>query len=220
MRQDYYDKIAPRGQLIVVSGPSGVGKRTVLRKYMAEHPRACHSVSATTRDPRPNEVDGVDYFFLSFEEFDRQIRTNQMLEYAYYNHHCYGTPKKGVEDARAAGRNVILEIEVNGAMQVKKLCPDATLVFIMPPSWKELERRLRERNTETEEAIQERLEIAKEEIAMADQYDYIIVNDTVEKAISRFAQIVHGHRYSINCMTEFLKTYIEGEIHAQERLAY
>lgn len=212
MAKNYFNMIAHKGQLIIVSGPSGVGKRTVLKQYLSEHPNACTSVSATTRDPRPDEVDGKDYFFLSRIEFERLIHTRQMLEYSNYNRHSYGTPKKAVEDERNAGHNVILDIDVVGAMQVRALCPDATLIFILPPSWEELERRLRNRNTEDEKTIQERLEIAKEEIACAFQYDYIIINDTIEKAVNRFSQIVHGNRYSRNSMKDFLESYIEEEI--------
>lgn len=211
-KKEYFDRIAERGQLIVVSGPSGAGKRTVLRQYMAEHPSARRSVSATTREPRPDEQDGMDYFFLSRDDFDRQIRNNEMLEYSYYNYCLYGTPKRAIETGRAEGKNMILEIEVQGAMQVREICPDATLVFIMPPSWEELERRIRQRATEDEATIQARLEIAKDEIACAKEYDYIIVNDTVEKAVNRFSQIVHGNRYSRNGMQAFLDGFIHSEV--------
>lgn len=209
-KNNYLDKIAQRGQLIVISGPSGGGKREVLKQYVSEHPSARYSVSATTRDPRPGEEDGKDYFFLSRTEFDRQIRMGQMLEHVYYRGNCYGTPKQAVEAARATGKNVILEVECTGAMQVRTICPDATLVFIMPPSWEDVEERLRSAyQSESEDSIQERLALAQEELACAIQYDYIIVNDTVEKAVNRFSQIVHGHRYSRDSMKEFLEDFVQ-----------
>ena len=212
MKKEYFEKIAEHGQLIVVSGPEGAGTSTVIKKYLSEHPNAMICVSATTREKRPDEVDGRDYYFLSLTEFERMIRTGQMLEYGYFNNNAYGTPKKAVEDARREGRNVILDIDVVGAMKVKTLCPDATLVFILPPSWDELEARLVKTGYYDEKTVGNLLQIAGEEIECANLYDYVIVNDEVDKAVNRFAQIVHGNRYGRNSMKGFLESYIEGEV--------
>ena len=141
-----------------------------------------------------------------------------MLEYGYYNRNGYGTPRKAVEEARAAGHNVILTVDVSGAMKIRSLCPDATLIFIVPPTWNELEERIRNRNTETKEELEERLLIAQEEILCAAQYDYILVNDTVEKTVRRLGQIIHGNRYSKNSMKSFLESYIESEVASQSEL--
>lgn len=208
----YFDKIAEKGQLIVISGPNGVGKRTVINEYMKEHPNAIKVTSVTTRSPHAHEEDGKDYYFLSHLEFDRMVRSQQMLEFAYYNRNGYGTPRKAVEEAREAGRNVILNVDVTGAMKVRALCPDATLIFIMPPTWDELETRIKNRNTENPDVIADRLLIAQEEILCAAQYDYILINDTVEKTVRRLGQIIHGNRYSKNSMKAFLESYIESEL--------
>lgn len=212
IEKSYFEKIAERGQLVVISGPSGVGKRTVISEYMKEHPNAIRCTSVTTREPHDNEVDGVDYHFISHKEFDQLIRSKQMLEYAYYNRNGYGTLKNNVEKLREQGRNVILDIDVTGAMKVRALCPDATLIFIMPPTWEELEKRIRERNTESEAEISARLLIAQEEVLCAEQYDYILINDTVEATVRRLGQIIHGNRYSRNSMRTFLESYIESEL--------
>lgn len=193
-----------RGQLIVFSGPSGVGKGTVLHQYLESRQNVMYSVSATTRQPRPGEIDGVHYHFITRSTFEQLIENQGMLEYAVYNGNYYGTPKKAVDDARARGIDVVLEIEVQGALQIKKLCPDALLVFVMPPCWKELESRLTGRHTEDEETIQKRLTIAKKELTYAYNYDYIIVNDTVEQAVGRFAEIVDANQYSQTNMKEFI----------------
>ena len=213
----YFDKIAEYGQLVVVSGPAGTGKQTVISQYLKEHPNACTCVSATTREPREGEVDGKDYYFVSYIEFERMIRTGQMLEYSYISKNGYGTPKKAVEDARKAGHNVILDLDVVGAMRVRTLCPDATLVFILPPSWDELENRLTKSGRYDEETINRLMDMAEEDIACANLYDYIIINEDVSKAVNRFAQIVHGHRYSRTSMESFLNSYIEGEINQRNK---
>ena len=218
-RKEYFDKIAEKGQLIIISGPSGVGKRTAIKQYLAEHPNAVKCVYMTTREPHEGEVDGKDYFFVSHLEFERAARSNQLLEHSYYNRNGYGTPRKTIEDARNAGKNVILVADIIGAMKIRVLCPDATLIFLMPPSWEELERRLYERHTESDEVIKERLDYAQEEILGAAQYDYILVDDTVENTVRRLGQIIHGNRYSRNSMKAFLESYIESELKAYPQLA-
>ena len=193
-----------RGQLIVVSGPSGVGKGTVLQQYLAGRQNVAYSVSATTRAPRPGEEDGVHYFFLSKEQFEQTAQSGGMLEYACYNGNYYGTPKAAVERERQQGNDVLLEIEVQGALQVKKSCPDALLIFIAPPSFEQLAQRLRGRQTEDEQTVNNRLAIARGELAQAQQYDYIVVNDTVEQAVEDLDCIVRANRFQTNNMKEFL----------------
>ncbi len=164
-----------RGRLVVVSGPSGVGKGTVL-KYVLGRDDFVYSVSATTRSPREGEVDGKDYFYITKEKFEEMIAANEFIEYASYNGNYYGTPKPFVEKMLSEGKNVVLEIEVQGAMLVKKAAPDATFVFIAPESRQVLEARLRGRGTETEDVIAGRLAIAEKEIRACLMYDYIVVN--------------------------------------------
>ena len=166
-----------RGVLFVFSGPSGVGKGTLKAKLFEEFAdRIAYSVSATTRGPREGEVDGKDYFFISRQEFERRVKNNEFLEHAEFAGNCYGTPRAYVEKLLDSGMNVVLEIDVQGALQVMKSMPEGVSVFILPPSFEELEHRLRGRGTETEEKVRERLETAKRELPYAPQYDYQIVN--------------------------------------------
>lgn len=166
-----------RGVLFVFSGPSGVGKGTLKAKLFEEFAdRIAYSVSATTRGPREGEVDGKDYFFISRQEFERRVKNNKFLEHAEFAGNCYGTPRAYVEKLLDSGMNVVLEIDVQGALQVMKSMPECVSVFILPPSFEELEHRLRGRGTETEEKVRERLETAKRELPYAPQYDYQIVN--------------------------------------------
>ena len=166
-----------RGVLFVFSGPSGVGKGTLKAKLFEEFAdRIAYSVSATTRGPREGEVDGKDYFFISRQEFERRVKNNEFLEHAEFAGNSYGTPRAYVEKLLDSGMNVVLEIDVQGALQVMKSMPECVSVFILPPSVEELEHRLRGRGTETEEKVRERLETAKRELPYAPQYDYQIVN--------------------------------------------
>lgn len=210
--KEYFNKIAEEGQLIVISGPSTVGKRTVIKQYMDEHTSAHRCISVTTREPREGEEDGRDHYFVSHLEFERMVRGQQLLEYSYYNRNGYGTTKKAVEEARAAGKNVILIEDVSGAMKVRAMCPDATLLFILPPTWDELEEKIRERHAGHPDIIADRLLEAQEEILCAGQYDYILINDSLEKTVRRMGQIIHGNRYSKNSMKVFMESYIESEI--------
>ena len=166
-----------RGVLFVFSGPSGVGKGTLKAKLFEEFAgRIAYSVSATTRGPREGEVDGKDYFFISRQEFERRVKNNEFLEHAEFAGNCYGTPRAYVEKLLDSGMNVVLEIDVQGALQVMKSMPECVSVFILPPSFEELEHRLRGRGTETEEKVRERLETAKRELPYAPQDDYQIIN--------------------------------------------
>ena len=192
-------KLNTRGLLIVISGPSGVGKGTV-RKALFN--RTGHdldySVSMTTRAPREGEVDGVDYYFVSKEEFLNQIEKGNLLEYAEFVGNMYGTPKDKVEEKLANGNEVVLEIEVNGAMQVREKMKDAVFIFIAPPSYDALENRLVRRGTERNEVIKERLEKAHREIGQAINYDYIVINDEVDNAADRIMAIIRAEHARCN----------------------
>ena len=179
-----------RGKLLVLSGPSGCGKGTVLRALMAGREDMAFSVSATTRSPRPGEVDGREYFFVTRERFMEMVEQGELLEHAEFVGNCYGTPKAPVLQQLDAGRHVLLDIEVQGAAQVKKAMPEAVLVFLTPPSLEELERRLRGRGTETEEKILQRLKTAEYEMTLAGEYDYTVVNDEVARAAAELAEIL------------------------------
>jgi len=179
-----------RGKLFIVSGPSGVGKSTVLRALFAQNTNLYFSVSATTREPRPGEEDGVHYHFLTMDTFREWIAKDEFLEYAEFVGNAYGTPRKYVDEALDAGKDVILDIEVQGAEQVCAKRPETVTVFIAPPSWDELERRLTARGTDTAEKIQKRLQRAKEEVLKAHHYDYFVINDTVENAVQELRAIM------------------------------
>ena len=182
-----------KGLLLVVSAPSGCGKGTILGEILKDD-SFYYSISATTRAPREGEQDRVNYHFITKEEFEQRIAQGGMLEYAQYCGNYYGTPKKEVEQMREAGRDVILEIEVEGAMKVRALCPDAVFLFIAPPSVEELRRRLNKRGTEAAEVIEERVSQAARELSYADRYDYIIVNGELEKAIQDFRTVVRAEK--------------------------
>lgn len=179
-----------RGMLIILSGPSGCGKGTVVKELLSRRDDTVLSVSVTTRSPRPGEVDGTHYFFRTKEQFEEMIRRDELLEYASYSGNYYGTPLPPIEEWLNAGKNVLLEIEVQGAQKVMERCPDHVSVFIAAPSLEVLEQRLRGRGTEAEEVIERRLNAAKEEMATAERYRYYIVNDEVELAVQRIETIL------------------------------
>lgn len=186
-------KLNDKGLLIVISGPSGVGKGTV-RKALFEMPghNLEYSISMTTRDIRPGEVDGKDYYFVTREEFENRINSGKFLEHAEFVGNYYGTPLDKVEEKLAAGKEVVLEIEVQGALQVRQKCPDAVFIFLAPPSKKALYERLRGRGTESEEKIQQRIEKANKEFKLAHKYDYIVINDDVANAADRIMAIIRA----------------------------
>ncbi len=197
-----------KGRMIVVSAPSGCGKGTILAEILKDD-SFYYSISATTRKPREGETDGVNYHFISVEEFEKLIADDGMLEYAKYCDNYYGTPKKILEDKMNEGINVILEIEVQGAMKVRELCPDAVFIFVVPPSIGELERRLRKRGTESDDVIAKRVAEAAGEIEKAVNYDYVLVNAALEDAVEDFKTIVKAEKmktaYSKNLIDEVLK---------------
>lgn len=179
-----------KGVLLVISGPSGAGKGTICSAVLANHESMAYSVSATTRAPREGEVNGKSYFFLTKEDFSKKIAAGGFLEYADVFGNFYGTPKDYVLEQLAQGRDVVLEIDVQGALQVKKALPESVLIFILPPSLEELGRRLRGRGTDTEEVIVKRLGCAEQEMSQAEKYDYIVMNDLVADAVARTESIV------------------------------
>ena len=190
-----------RGSLIVLSGPSGVGKDAVLAPLFSAEacpPRLRRCITATTRAPRPGEIDGVDYFFLSRGEFEQRVAERFFLEYASYAGRSYGTPRWWVEAEVTGGNDVLLKIDVQGALQVRSEAPEAVLVFIAPPSEEELERRLRGRDPDANpDDLARRLAIARDELALARQYDYLVVNDRIEKAVEALRAIVIAERCRI-----------------------
>ncbi|MBQ9947667.1 MAG: guanylate kinase [Oscillospiraceae bacterium] len=183
-----------KGLLFVVSAPAGCGKDTILEQVLAKTENVGYSVSATTRAPRPGEVDGVHYHFHTRESFEKMIEENAVLEYTEYIGNYYGTPRKAVEDMLAEGKDVILKIEVEGAMNIKRLFPECCLVFILPPSMAELERRLRKRGTEDEETILRRTAQARNEIDTAVNYDYFVVNDALEDAVDDLIAVIRAEK--------------------------
>ena len=180
-------------RLTVIAGPTAVGKGTVIRHILANHPEIRLSVSATTRAPRAGEQDGVSYYFLTKDEFEKAIAAGQMLEYAVvHGENYYGTPRGPVDDALAHGDLMILEIDIQGARQVKKAMPEASLIFIAPPSWEELVRRLQGRGTETAAEQERRLETARQELEAQSEFDYVVVNDDVAECASKVVDLMQA----------------------------
>lgn len=205
--------MSKRGMLIVLSGPSGVGKGTV-RKALFSQPGNDfqYSVSMTTRQPRPGEVNGKDYFFVSKEEFEQHIREGQMLEYAKYVDNYYGTPLKYINDTLDEGKDVFLEIEVNGAMQVRSKCPDGVFIFLTPPDLMELRQRLIHRGTDSMEVINKRIHKAFGEIQMMQNYDYAVVNDQVDNAVTKIKGIIRSERLRVpRVMPDYLEMLGDSE---------
>lgn len=186
--------MSENGILVIFSGPSGSGKDTVLNKLLFGRDDIKVSVSMTTREMREGEIDGTHYYFVNREYFEKKVSENKMLEYAEYNGNMYGTPKAPVDDMLKSGKAVILEIEVQGAEKIRKIYPDVISIFLMPPSVRVLEERLRGRGTDDEETINHRLVIAKEEIRRASEYDYVVINDTVENAVAGIETIINAER--------------------------
>ena len=187
-------KVHDEGLLIVFCGPSGVGKGTILQVAKEKNPSIRYSVSATTRNPRQGEVDGENYFFKSVPEFKEMIEKHELVEWVEYCGNYYGTPKKYIEDVLKEGYNVVLEIEVEGAVNIKNMYPDAVTIFVLPPTFEELEKRLQGRGTESNDAIDRRVERAKKELKLVHRFDYIIMNDDLEKAVCDFNSILSAEK--------------------------
>jgi len=181
-------------KLFVISGSSGVGKGTVIERFLKKNPDFCLSISYTTRAIRQNETDGLNYFYITNEEFQKCIANDEFLEWAEFAGNLYGTKKQFVEQCLRDNRDVILEIDTKGALQVKLKTLEAVLIFIKPPSYEELETRLRGRQTEDEETIQKRLEIVREELVLSHNFDYIIVNDDLDNAVWQLENVIEGEK--------------------------
>lgn len=196
----------PKGQLIVISGPSGVGKSTLIRRLTAQmEQQPFFSVSATTRKKRPGEVDHVSYHFITAEQFEQMVQAHAFLEYANYATHSYGTPAEPILEQLATGRDVLLDIEVQGALQVKKAYPEAILIFVAAPSFQELEKRLRTRGDTAEDAVRLRLQTARWEYEQAQNYDYIVANDDVSQCVKKLLAILTAERCRLEYNDEILK---------------
>lgn len=198
-----------RGLLIILSGPSGVGKGTVRAAIFENNQfNYVYSVSATTRNSRPGEIDGVDYFFVSRETFEQYIKDDALLEYAEYVGNYYGTPIQKIEENLAAGKDVFLEIEVQGALKVRERMSEGIFIFLAPPNLEELESRITCRGTDGPEVIYERMQMAKEEIELMQHYDYVVVNDTVEHAVEKVNAIIQSEHLKVERVVDRIKADI------------
>ena len=197
--------MAEKGVLIVVSGFSGAGKGTIVKKIVSENPELSLSISMTTREPREGEIEGQSYFFVSKERFEEAISNGELLEFATFVGNYYGTPRGYVDDMLSRGKDVILEIEMQGAIQVKTRFPEAILIFVTPPSAHELKRRLTERGTEDEATISKRMHRAYEESAFIDRYDYLLVNDDLDKCVEELKGLIEASHHKPECNSGLLK---------------
>ena len=204
-----------KGILFVLSGPSGVGKGTVRQRLFEQETSLKYSVSATTRKKRPGEKEGVDYFYKTEEEFKKMIENGELLEYAQYVNNYYGTPKKYVEEQIALGNDVFLEIDVQGALQVKRNFPEGVFIFLCPPSLEELKNRIINRGTETDNLIKNRLKEASKEIEMMSEYDYVVVNDDVDKAVEKVKAIIVSEHCKRERIEKIYKKILEDESNAR-----
>ncbi|MDY0408126.1 guanylate kinase [Virgibacillus soli] len=201
--------IKEKGILFVLSGPSGVGKGTVRKELFERKNELKYSISMTTRDKRPGEQEGVDYFYRTRDEFEHLIKQNKLLEYAKYVNNYYGTPKEYVEKMIEAGHDVFLEIEVQGALQVKENFPGGVFIFLLPPSLDELRSRIVNRGTESEKVVLNRLNAAREEIELMDAYDYVVVNDDIDRAVTKVQSIIQSEHLKRERVAKQYKKLLE-----------
>lgn len=197
-----------KGFLLVISGPSGSGKGTVCKKLLERNGKLVFSISATTRRPRKGEIDGINYFFIDDEKFDEMIRNNEFLEYAYVHGNRYGTPVKFVTEQIQNGEIVILEIDVQGAIQIKEKYKEAVFIFLIPPSMNELKNRIVKRGTESKEDIELRLKNALNELKFIDKYDYIVINDEVDEAVNKIEAIIKAEKLRVARLKDLIDNII------------
>lgn len=206
-------KTSGKGNLIVISGPSGAGKDSIVEGLIKQNKNVSLSISATTRSPRGEEKDGINYFFLTRDEFEKKISDGEFLEYAEYNGNYYGTPKSGIIDKLNQGRDVILVIEIQGALKVKELIKEAIFIFILPPSMEELKRRLIARNTEDKEKILKRFQTAYKEINEITKYNYVVINDDLQDAVNKVDAILTSEKCRVDRIEDVYLESEEEEIH-------
>lgn len=204
-----------KGLLIVISGPSGAGKGTICKSFMERNKDVVLSVSATTRSPRKGEVDGVNYHFMTKEQFKDKIEADDFLEYAEVYDNFYGTPKSNVEELLESGKDVILEIDIQGALKVKENAEDGVFVFVLPPSMEELKQRIIKRGSETEESLMKRFKSAYKEINFVSKYNYAVVNDEVETAVEKLESIIAAEKCRVDRIKHSILDSKEGIIHEQ-----
>ena len=204
-----------RGLLIVISGPSGAGKGTICKSFLERNSEVAISVSATTRSPRNGEVDGINYYFMSKEQFKEKIEANDFLEYAEVYDNFYGTPKSNVEQLLESGKDVILEIDIQGALKVKENTEEGVLIFILPPSMEELKARIIKRGSETPESLMKRFKSAYKEINFISRYNYAVVNDEVETAVDKLEAIICAEKCRVDRIKHSILDSKEGIIHEQ-----
>lgn len=204
-----------KGLLIVISGPSGAGKGTLCKAILNKHSELNISVSMTTRQPRAAECDGINYFFVNREKFENMIANNQFLEYACVYDNYYGTPREYVESLINQGKDVILEIDIQGALKVKKVYKEGVFIFIMPPSMEELKNRIKKRGSETEESLVKRFKAAYKEINYVSKYNYMVINDTVESAVEKIESIIVAEKCRVDRYKDKIFNTKEGLLHEQ-----
>lgn len=204
-----------RGLLIVISGPSGAGKGTICKSFLERNPEVAISVSATTRSPRAGEVEGVNYYFMSKDDFKKKIQDNDFLEYAEVYDNFYGTPKSNVEELLESGKDVILEIDIQGALKVKENTEEGVFIFILPPSMEELKARIIKRGSETPESLMKRFKSAYKEINFISRYNYAVVNDEVETAVEKLEAIINAEKCRVDRIKHSILDSKEGIIHEQ-----
>ena len=206
-------KTKERGNLIVISAPSGAGKGSVISKLLEREPNLWLSISMTSRQIRANDIPGVTYYFVTKEEFEQKIEEGTFLEYATYNGNYYGTPRDKIREKLDEGKDVILEIEIQGALKVKDLVPDAIFIFILPPSMKELRRRLVNRGTDSMDKILDRFQTAYKEINEVTKYNYVVINDEIDKAVEKVHAILLSERCRVDRIEEVYLNNMEEEVH-------